>query len=162
MKGTQELQKGSPGSYCWTSPGGSGTWVYQCQDLTSGYPAAERVKAGSRLRIRFLKEQRPIDISLVAHVERTKDGDRQGAATYREAETCRRGRANGCVGRSRLRRAPQSPLLPRRIRNLGRRAQWAGAGRLLELPRSDDGLNRVSIRGACPPFKRSLLTTLTL
>ena len=80
MKGTQELQKGSPGSYCWTSPGGSGTWVYQCQDLTSGYPAAERVKAGSRLRIRFLKEQRPIDSSLVAHVERTKDGTATGKA----------------------------------------------------------------------------------
>jgi hypothetical protein len=62
MKGTQELQMGRLGSYCWPTASGFG-----CSDtFISRYPAADLVRAGSRLHIRINKAQRPETFNLYA------------------------------------------------------------------------------------------------
>jgi hypothetical protein len=59
-KGQRELQRGQWLAYCWTyPPNPDGTYTVQCTDYAIDFPAADRVGAGSELRIRVLKIQRP-------------------------------------------------------------------------------------------------------
>lgn len=74
MKGERELQRGNLGSYCWTRPAGDGSFVGECSDAVSGYPAAERVGEDSKMRIRIFKTQRPRDFSLSAYRKIDADG----------------------------------------------------------------------------------------
>ena len=65
MKGSQQLQVGRLGSYCWVGSG-----VVQCVDSSPGYPARDLVMAGSRLHIKIFKAQRPDRFSIYADSRR--------------------------------------------------------------------------------------------
>jgi hypothetical protein len=58
-KGQRELQRGKWLSSCWIYPNPDGTYTWHCLDYAIDFPAADRVGAGSELRIRVLKIQRP-------------------------------------------------------------------------------------------------------
>lgn len=63
MKGAKTLQTGRLGSYCWTNSSGS-----ECGDVAAlFYPAADKVRAGSRLHVRILKAQKPEEFSVTAY-----------------------------------------------------------------------------------------------
>ena len=70
MKGSQELQMGRLGSYCWPTANG-----FECSDaFLSRYPAVDLVGAGRRLHIRINKPQRPWAFNIYAAREVNERG----------------------------------------------------------------------------------------
>lgn len=65
MKGKQELQTGRKViEYSWTRPAGGGLCVTEQAVLGLGFRAADTVAAGSKLRVRIHKSQRPRSFTL--------------------------------------------------------------------------------------------------
>jgi len=79
MQGSQVLQLGRQGSYCWTYFIGQG-WVTSCADFALSYPAADRVEAGSQLYITLRKPQRPDRFRIYAYSDVDQDGSPIGEA----------------------------------------------------------------------------------
>jgi hypothetical protein len=78
-KGQRELQRGNWQAYCWTyPPNPDGTYTIQCADYEGSFPAADRVGAGSELRIRILKIQRPESFSVAAWRNVDENGELVG------------------------------------------------------------------------------------
>ncbi len=74
MRGQQQLQTGyRVNEYSWTYPAGDGTCANEQALLESRFPDAKRVRAGSRLRVRILKVQRPDSSKVAAY--RAVDGN---------------------------------------------------------------------------------------
>lgn len=74
-KGEQKLQKGRPQASCWISPPKpNGTYFGECLDYATSYPDVDRVVAGSRLRIRVLKSQKPKTFRVAAWRRLDKNG----------------------------------------------------------------------------------------
>ena len=60
MKGTNQLQVGYLRAYCWVyPPDPNGDILRMCGDQTPNWPEVDRVAAGSKLRVRVFKTQKP-------------------------------------------------------------------------------------------------------
>jgi len=73
IEGSQILQLGHQGSYCWTYFTEQG-WFGRCVDTLPSYPAADRVEAGSQLYITLRKPQRPDRFRIYAYRDVDQDG----------------------------------------------------------------------------------------
>lgn len=66
-QGNEVFQRGILGSNCWDSPDGEGGSVSRCEEVVASYPKADRVKAGSVLRVRIFEAEKPDFVSLGAY-----------------------------------------------------------------------------------------------
>lgn len=78
MKWERFLQRGQLQAYCWTRPSGSGNVATTCADYAASFPRTDRVKAGSRLKIRLLKDERPEGVVLEAYPRANRNGTTEG------------------------------------------------------------------------------------
>lgn len=70
-KGTERLQQGRLGTYC---------WAYECLDAVPSYPRAVPVREDSKLHIRVWKRERPEQFALHAYRRVGEDGFPAGKA----------------------------------------------------------------------------------
>jgi hypothetical protein len=73
MQGSQILQTGRQGSFCWSYSEGE-VWGAVCADYVPSFPAAARVEAGSQLYISLRKPQRPDKFRIYAYRDVDQDG----------------------------------------------------------------------------------------
>jgi hypothetical protein len=79
MQGSQVLQLGQQGSYCWSYFAGE-SWLTSCADTGFSFPAADRVEAGSQLYITLRKPQRPDRFRIYAYRDVDQNGSPVGDA----------------------------------------------------------------------------------
>ena len=74
-KGTRDLQAGRRvNESSWNQPAGDNQCVNQNAIYAPGFPEVDRVAAGSRLRVRIFKVQRPDTFEVVAYAKANRDG----------------------------------------------------------------------------------------
>ncbi len=73
MQGSQVLQLGQQGSYCWSYIAGE-FWLTTCADFALSYPAGDRVEAASQLYITLRKPQRPDRFRIYAYSDVDQNG----------------------------------------------------------------------------------------
>src|SRR3712207_5746239 len=73
-KGTRDLQAGRRViDSSWNQPAGANECVTQSAVYAPGFPEVDRVAAGSRLRVRIFKVQRPDTFEVVAYAKANRD-----------------------------------------------------------------------------------------
>jgi len=78
-KGTRDLQAGRRViDSSWNQPAGNNECVTQNAIYAPGFPEVDRVAAGSRLRVRIFKVQRPDTFEVVAYARANRDGQPAG------------------------------------------------------------------------------------
>jgi hypothetical protein len=80
-KGDRDLQVGRRvNESSWDQPAGAGECVNQNAIYSAGFPEVDRVAAGSELRVRILKSQRPDSFEVVAYPRADAEGQPAGQA----------------------------------------------------------------------------------
>ncbi|MGH3145307.1 MAG: hypothetical protein ACRDTR_05845 [Rubrobacter sp.] len=78
-KGARDLQAGlKVNESSWNQPAGNGECVNQSVIYSGGFPEVDRVSAGSKLRVRILKSQRPDTFEVVTYPKATRDAQPAG------------------------------------------------------------------------------------